>query len=113
MNIRTIRQGFSVCPQIHPADMAEIAAQGFRAVICNRPDGEDPGQPSAAEIAAAAKAAGLGFAHVPVCPGQETADDAAAMAQALATLPGPVLGFCRSGNRSVCLAQMADSHLTD
>jgi len=113
MNIRTIHQGFSVSTQILPADMVAIAAKGFRAIICNRPDGEDPGQPPAAEIAAAAAAAGLGFAHVPVCPGTETPDDAQAMARALAALPGPVLAFCRSGNRSVCLAQMADSQRTD
>ena len=31
-------------PQIAPGDVAEIAARGFKSIMCNRPDGEDPGQ---------------------------------------------------------------------
>ena len=40
MDIRKITDEFSVSPQIRVADVAAIAAAGFRAVICNRPDGE-------------------------------------------------------------------------
>lgn len=73
--------------------MAGIAAAGFRSVICNRPDGEERGQPTADEIAQAARDAGLTFAHVPAVAGSLTDDDGAAMKRALAELPGPVLAF--------------------
>jgi sulfide:quinone oxidoreductase len=43
MDIRKINRGLSVSPQIAPADMAELKMAGFRAIICNRPDGEGNG----------------------------------------------------------------------
>ena len=56
--------------------MARAAAEGFVLVINNRPDGEDPSQPSGATIEAAARAAGLDYLHVPVRggPTQEQVD---------------------------------------
>jgi sulfide:quinone oxidoreductase len=107
MDIRPFSPAISTSHQILPRDLPAIAARGFRAIICNRPDDEEPGQPSAAQIEAAAKNAGLGFAHLPVVSGHITEADAAAMAAALDRLPGPVLAFCRSGARSIRLAQMA------
>ena len=81
-----------------------IKAAGFKSIICNRPDNEQPGQPSAAEIRRAAEAAGLSFRHVPIISGQPaTGDDVAAMAQALDELEGPVFAYCRSGTRSTNL----------
>lgn len=44
MQIAKVSDNFSATGQIQPADMAEIAAQGFKTVINNRPDGE--GEPS-------------------------------------------------------------------
>ena len=64
-DFRHVTDELSVAPQISVADVAEAKAQGFTAIICNRPDGEDPGQPAAAEIAAAAQAAGLTYTHIP------------------------------------------------
>lgn len=87
--------------------MAGIGAAGFRSVICNRPDGEEQGQPTADEIAQAARGAGIAFAHVPTVAGSLTDEDSAAMKRALDDLPGPVLAFCRSGARSQKLAAMA------
>jgi len=56
----------SVAPQVALSDMAVAAAEGFTLVINNRPDGEDMSQPSSAEMEAAARAAGLAYAHIPV-----------------------------------------------
>jgi sulfide:quinone oxidoreductase len=109
MNSKQLTPDFSVAPQIRPADMPDIANQGFRAIICNRPDGEDADQPSAAEIRAAAEAAGLGFAHVPVISRDINPADASKMAKALASLPGPVLAYCRSGARSEALWNAAQT----
>lgn len=65
-DFRRVTDQLSVAPQISTADLAQAAAQGFKLVINNRPDGEDPSQPSSAEIEAAAKAAGLAYVHIPV-----------------------------------------------
>jgi len=56
---RRVTDQVSVSPQIAVGDVAQAAAQGFVLIINNRPDGEDPAQPQGAEIAAAARAAGL------------------------------------------------------
>lgn len=102
MQITPIDATLSVGPQIEPSDMAELAARGFRSVICNRPDGEGPDQPSFAEIEAAARAAGLEARHIPVA-GPASSEQAEAFAAALREMPGPVFAFCRSGMRVTTL----------
>lgn len=97
---RRVTDQLSVSPQIAIADLASAAAQGFKLVINNRPDGEEPGQPTSAEMEAAAKAAGLAYAHIPV-RGGPTADQVEAERLLLEEAPGPVLAFCRSGTRSI------------
>jgi uncharacterized protein (TIGR01244 family) len=99
-DIRKVTDDFSVAPQIAPADLAAAAASGFTLVINNRPDGESPGQPTSAEMEAAAKAAGLDYVHIPVIGGPGPAQ-VQAVAQAIAEAKGPVLAFCRSGTRSI------------
>lgn len=99
MNLTRITPDYSVASQIAPADVAEIAALGFRSIMCNRPDAEDPGQPNFAEIDAAARARGLVTAHVPVVSGAIYEDDVEAFRAAMAELPSPVLAYCRSGTR--------------
>ncbi|HEV2504246.1 MAG TPA: TIGR01244 family sulfur transferase [Mesorhizobium sp.] len=99
MNIRQISDAYSVSPQISAEDVAAIKAAGFKSVICNRPDNEDPGQPSAGEIKAAVEAAGLEFRWVPVISGQMTAQNVDDQAEALDALPGPIFAYCRSGTR--------------
>lgn len=99
MNIRQISDTYSVSPQISVEDVTAIKAAGFKSVICNRPDDEDPGQPSADEIKAAVEAAGLEFRWVPVISGQMTTQNVEDQAEALDALPGPVFAYCRSGTR--------------
>ena len=81
-------------------DLAEAARQGFRLVINNRPDGEEPGQLSSGEMAAAASAAGLDYAHVPV-RGGPTQEQVETQARLIAQANGPTLAYCRSGTRSI------------
>jgi len=99
-DFRHVTDELSVAPQISVADVAQAKAQGFAAIVCNRPDGEEPGQPSAAEIADAARAAGLAYTHIPVrgAPGPAEVE---AMRQAVDAADGPVLAYCRSGTRSI------------
>jgi sulfide:quinone oxidoreductase len=108
MEIRKLNQNVSVSSQVRPEDVSEIARAGFRSIICNRPDGEDQGQPSAAEVGAAAEAAGLAFTYIPVVAGALTEAEAKLMGRALSGLPGPTLAYCRSGARSTKLIEMVD-----
>jgi uncharacterized protein (TIGR01244 family) len=90
-----------VAPQLEPAAMAWAAQQGFRSVINNRPDFEGgPDQPTSAAVEAAARAAGLQYAHLPVAPAVQTPEQIAEFAALLASLPKPILAFCRTGTRS-------------
>lgn len=99
MNYRQITDDYSVSGQIIPEEVAAIKAAGFRSVICNRPDNEQPGQPSHDAIKAAVEAAGLAFRYIPVVSGHMTPADVEDQAKALDELEGPVLAFCRSGTR--------------
>ena len=107
LSISRIGADVGASPQVAPADLAAVAAAGYRSVVNNRPDHEGPGQPTSAEIEAGARAAGLAYAYLPVQPAVQTPADAAALAELLATLPKPVLLFCRSGARSTRLFNLS------
>jgi uncharacterized protein (TIGR01244 family) len=105
--MRKLDERISVAGQIRPEDIAEIKAAGVTAIVNNRPDGEEPGQPDAAEMRAAALSAGLRYSHIPVASGFSAAQ-VEAMAAALAEADGPLLAFCRSGTRSTLLWALAE-----
>ena len=90
----------SVAPQVALSDMAIAAAEGFTLVINNRPDGEDMSQPSSTDMEAAARAAGLAYAHIPV-RGSPTMDQVEEERHLLESHSGRVLAYCRSGTRSI------------
>ena len=102
-DIKHITPEFAASPQISAAQLGKLKAAGFTTVICNRPDHEDAGQPTFAEIKAAAEAAGLEAHHVPITPGQATRDDVDAFDTAVITAKGKVLAYCRSGGRAQSL----------
>ena len=107
-NIKRIDACFSVAGQIGQSDLQTLAGQGFRSVICNRPDHEGgPEQPEHTALRDAAQALGLSFAYVPVATTGATAQDAEQMRTVLAQLPTPILAFCRTGNRSSKLYELA------
>ena len=107
MDARALSSKISVAPQITADDVAKAKAAGFRAIICNRPDGEGADQPAFAEIAAAAKKAGLETRYLPIVSGKVSDDDATDFGKALIELPGPVLAYCRTGTRSATLWSLA------
>ena len=109
MEIKTLTAGLSVSPQVVAADMKAIKDAGFRALICNRPDGEGSDQPTFDEIAKAAKAQGLEAIYLPIVSGTVRDEDAAEFDAALTALPGPVLAYCRTGTRSATLWSLAQS----
>ena len=100
-----------VAGQIMPEEVAGLARQGVTAIVNNRPDGEEMGQPASAEIADAAAAAGVAYVHLPVAGGF-AADQVETLAELLDT-PGRVLAFCKSGTRSALLWALARARLGD
>ena len=101
MDPRTLSPQFAVLPQITPQDIPALKAQGYRAIIANRPDGEGADQPTFAEIETAAHAAGMQARYIPISGGMVGDDDVEAFRSALRAMPGPVLAYCRSGTRSI------------
>ena len=110
---RTLDDTISVFGQIEPEDVAAAKAQGFAAIVNNRPDDEQPGQPAGAAIEAAAREAGLSYVAIPVDHSGFSEWQVAAMADALQKADGPVLAFCRSGTRSTYLWALARHSLGD
>lgn len=106
---RKLSDHFAVCGQISQQDMKAIASAGFRSIICNRPDGEEWGQPAFADLAAAAKLAGLETAFLPVSPAGISPEQPERLAALLKEMPQPILAFCRSGARSAGLWQAAQN----
>lgn len=103
MAFKPLSPAFSAAPQLSQADIARAAQDGFSTIVDNRPDGEDPGQPDAATMRGLAEQHGLTFAHIPVTPAAIGDADIAKMAAVLASAPGPVLGYCRTGTRAAML----------
>lgn len=110
---RKLDDSISVAGQISPDDIAQAARQGFTFIVNNRPDEEQPGQPSGAEIEAAARAAGLGYRAIPITHAGFSENQVTAMKEALEAAPGPVLAFCRSGTRSTLVWALARARMGD
>ena len=100
MDIRPLTPHYAVSPQISPEDMPLIAEAGFSAVICNRPDAENPPEWHAAAMAEAAQAAGLQFHNLPLTHQTMTPENVARQRDLIDATTGPVLAYCASGTRS-------------
>jgi sulfide:quinone oxidoreductase len=109
MQLNKVTDALSVSPQITAEDVTAIRDAGFRAIICNRPDGEGADQPTFEEIEAAAKSAGLEMRYQPITSGMVQDADADAFGQTLMQLPGPVLAYCRTGTRSATLWSLSQA----
>jgi uncharacterized protein (TIGR01244 family) len=108
MNLIPLSPDVSATGQLEPSAMAAVAAAGFKSVVNNRPDFEGgPDQALSANLQIAAQAVGLQYAYLPVQGSQQSAEEVAQFAHLLATLPKPLLAFCRSGGRCGRLFQLA------
>jgi len=103
MDIRCLAPGLSVSEQIFPYQLAELKDAGFRAIVCNRPDGEGGDQPLFAEIKRAAEVVSIDAHYLPAESGKVTDEQGIAFGKLLETLPKPVLAYCRSGMRSTTM----------
>jgi uncharacterized protein (TIGR01244 family) len=100
MDIRPLTPHYAVSPQISPDDLPLIAEAGFSAVICNRPDAENPPEWHASAMAEAAQAAGLQFHNLPLTHQTMTPENVARQRDLIDAATGPVLAYCASGTRS-------------
>lgn len=106
---RPLDENTLVAGQIDLASLPCLATEGVTLIINNRPDYEDPGQPTSAEMEVAAAAAGIAYRHVPIARGIGPSD-VEDMREALASAgDGKVLAYCRSGGRSVLAWAVARS----
>ena len=100
MDFRSLTPTLSVSPQIAPENAADIAAAGFRTVICNRPDRENPPELHAIRIREALEAQGLTFLELPFDSRTMTVDVIVRLREMIEGAEGPVLAYCRTGTRS-------------
>ena len=101
--------GVTVKDQIKLEALSAVRQAGVRMIIDLRPDGEERGQVSSIEVAAAAKVAGIGFAYIPT-PVNEIPDAVVdQMSAALAASDRPVLLYCGSGWRAARVWALAEA----
>jgi sulfide:quinone oxidoreductase len=98
-----INDQLSVAGQIAPDEVASLAQQGFRTILNNRPDDEEPGQPAAASVRSEAEQRGVGYVYQPVTTSAISRADVTAFHNTLQRAQGPVLAHCRSGTRCYLL----------
>lgn len=100
MDIRPLNPDFAVSPQISTADIAQLVADGFTHVICNRPAYESAPEDQPDAIRSAVEAAGMSFSDNPLISGQLSMDHVAAQS---APAGAKTLAYCASGTRSAIL----------
>lgn len=98
-NIRQITESLGACAQLNVSDIEALAATGVKTLICNRPDYEDPEQPTSSSLQASAEKLGLEWHYLPVISGQVEVSQGEEFARILAKAKSPVVAFCRSGAR--------------
>ena len=110
---KDLDQQVTVAPQISLEDVADIAAAGYRVVMCNRPDGETAGQVDWAEVAAACGRHGLATAYVPQADRDPTGYAVARFGAVMREAEGRVFAYCRSGTRCEILWTAAKAGLAE
>ncbi|MAY63224.1 MAG: TIGR01244 family phosphatase [Rhizobiales bacterium] len=107
-DIRQITEEYSVAGQISAEDLPALKQAGFRSIVCNRPDQEQPGQPTFDSIRNAAADLGMEARHIPVGGMGLTPEAVTQMVDALEEMEKPMLGYCRSGARSTVIYQQSE-----
>ena len=113
MKIKKISDQLSVADQITKNNVTDITKAGFRSIICNRPDGEVPGQPAFKDIEQAAIKANLPIRYLPAVSGAVTPQLGQEFGKILEELPKPVLAYCRSGMRCTTLWALSNAKTMD
>ena len=109
MTIYRLSETCAVAGQIQPDDVAALAQDGYRTIVCNRPDGEELGQPTSADVATQCATHGIAFHHIPIDRSGLTMDMVEQFKSAVESSDGPLLAYCRSGQRSSVIWQASGS----
>lgn len=109
MNKIDLSPTYSVSEQIVSDDIITLKDANVEVIICNRPDAEDPGQPDFELIAQAAEKAGMIAVNIPFSSGGMNEQHVHALVEILDT-GKKIHAYCRSGNRSTQLWQVAQQH---
>ena len=112
-NFRQLSDRFFASPQIGVADIDFARELGITLIVNNRPEDESSDQTPGAEIAAAAKAAGIGYLAIPVTHAGFSVPQVEALAAAIENDHGKILAYCRSGTRSTLLWALARASMGD
>lgn len=112
INITKLDHKLSVAGQISIEDLTEIAAAGYKSIICNRPDYEGgKAQPTSEELETVAKSLDITFVYLPVRLGAISAERVEAFQELMVELPKPILAYCGSGRRATALHEMTQQEL--
>lgn len=99
LRIKKLDERVTAAYQIAPEDVPAIAAAGYRCIMCNRPDGEDDGQPDFDEIEEVAEQYGLEARYVPMGSRDLNLRALENFQRAMDEVDGPILAYCRTGSR--------------
>jgi uncharacterized protein (TIGR01244 family) len=103
----------SVTSQLALTDGSLLRSWAIGTVIDLRPDGEQPDQPSSADMRTMVRGQSMEFAYVPIPHGEVPAEAVRTLADTLREARRPILLYCRSGNRAVracSLVMASDPH---
>ena len=108
MEIKRINQDLSVAGQISAQDVETIAAQGFKTILCNRPDSEVWGQPRYEAIKRAAEESGVEIIFMPVFNTGITDENITDFTTVFGAVETPLLAYCRTGTRCTILWALSE-----
>ncbi|WP_417583514.1 TIGR01244 family sulfur transferase [Nitrincola sp.] len=97
--MRQLTESLKAAGQLTAEDVQALADAGVKTLICNRPDQEEAGQPSTAELQALAESLGMQWFYQPVVSGQVMDEQGDDFGRILDQAALPVVAYCRSGAR--------------
>ncbi len=109
MNIFHLTPEFAVSGQLREEHFETLAACGFTTLVNNRPDGEKGDYLTADEVQALAVKHGLDYHFIPVDGRGPLPVAIAQTARIMTAGKGPVVAYCRSGQRSAALWALASA----
>lgn len=100
-DLKQVTSTLYVTSQLKPENVAYLLRRGVRTVVDIRPDGEESGQATSAEILRATEDTNIRFHYIPVPHGPIPADAVSRLNDVLDTAAGSTVLYCRTGNRAV------------
>ena len=104
MPIHKLTDSLYIAPQLTEADVQEAVRLGIQTVICNRPDGEEEGQPSFETVKEWLHQYGIEHVvYMPMVMEHINDADLQHFQETVAKSPAPILAYCRTGTRSAMM----------